>query len=129
MPGQLLRKTVARALRLRCPRCGSGRLFAGLFTMHERCASCAMLFEREPGYFIGAMYINYAMTAVLSIGGFLLLDAYTGISVTAQIVLWGAFAVAFPLFFFRYARSLWLAVDYRISPEEPHLRVVRGRDT
>ncbi len=129
MPVLLLRKTVARALRLRCPRCGTGRLFAGLFTMHERCASCDLLFEREPGYFIGAMYINYAMTAVLSIGGFLLLDAYTAISVTAQIVLWGAFAVAFPLFFFRYARSLWLAVDYRISPEEPHLRVVRGRDT
>ncbi len=125
---QLLRKTLAQALRLRCPRCGTGRLFAGPFTMNERCAACALLFEREPGYFIGAMYINYAMTAGLSIGGFLLLDAYTAMSVTAQIVLWGAFAVAFPLFFFRYARSLWLAVDYRISPEDAQLRVVRRRD-
>jgi len=95
--------------------------------MHDQCASCALKFEREPGYFVGAIYINYAATAVVSIAGFLVLDAVTTLSLTAQMVGWGLFAIIFPLAFFRYSKSLWLAIDYIFNPEEPQLRVVRGR--
>ena len=94
--------------------------------MHDRCAACHLRFEREPGYFIGAIYINYAVTAVLSVGGFLLLDAYAHLSMVVQIITWTAFGIAFPLCFFRYSKSLWLAIDHLLSPDEPPLRVVRG---
>lgn len=94
--------------------------------MNHACAVCHLVFEREPGYFVGAIYINYAATAVVAIGGFLLLDAYTTLSVTTQVVLWSIFGVAFPLFFFRYSKSLWLAFDYFINPEDPQLHVVPG---
>jgi hypothetical protein len=30
---------------------------------------------------------------------------------------WITFGVCFPLFFFRYARSLWLSIDYIVDPE------------
>ena len=106
-----------RGLRLRCPRCGEAPLFRGAFTMHERCPRCGLVLEREQGYFVGAIYVNYAATAVISITGFLLLDAYTDIGLTAQILLWGAFGIAFPLFFFRYSRSLWLSLEYVFNPE------------
>jgi uncharacterized protein (DUF983 family) len=113
------------ALMLRCPRCGQRTLFRGLFTMNRECAVCHLVLEREPGYFVGAIYINYAATAAVAIAGFLTLDACTTVSVTTQIVLWGIFGVAFPLFFFRYSKSLWLAFDHFVNPEEPQLRVVR----
>ena len=117
---------VKAALTLSCPRCGERTLFRGPFTMNHACAVCHLVFEREPGYFVGAIYINYAATAVVAIAGFLLLDAYTTLSVTAHIVLWSIFGVTFPLFFFRYSKSLWLAFDHFINPEDPQLRVVRG---
>ena len=94
--------------------------------MHRECAACHLVFEREPGYFVGAIYINYAVTAGVSIAGFLVLDACTSVSVTTQIVLWSIFGVLFPLCFFRYSKSLWLAFDYLVNPEDPPLRVVRG---
>jgi len=94
--------------------------------MHRACAVCHLVFEREPGYFVGAIYINYAVTAVVAIGGFLVLDACTTLSVTTQVVLWSIFGVAFPLCFFRYSKSLWLSFDHLVNPEEPPLRVVRG---
>ena len=75
------------------------------------------MFEREQGYFVGAIYVNYAATVVIAIAGFLLLDAYTDLSLTAQIVLWSIFCIAFPLFFFRYSRSLWLSIEYLFNPE------------
>jgi len=122
-----LRRAVRAALLLRCPRCGQGRLFRGMFSMPQRCEVCDLAFEREPGYFVGAIYVNYAATAALTIGGFLLLDAYTTISLTLQLVLWSAVGIAFPLWFFRYSKAIWLAVDFFFSPEDPPLRLIRKR--
>jgi hypothetical protein len=48
----------------------------------------------------------------------LTLDYCTSISLSQQLLLWGSFAVLFPLFFFRYSRSLWLSVDYLFNPAE-----------
>ena len=103
------------AFTLSCPRCGQRTLFRGPFTMNRECATCHLVFEREPGYFVGAIYINYAATAGVAIVGFLILGACTTLSVTAQIVLWSIFGVAFPLFFFRYSKSLWLGIDHLVT--------------
>src|SRR5947207_2571652 len=43
----------------RCPKCLRGSVFSGLTTMRERCPDCGHKFEREPGYFFGAMYASY----------------------------------------------------------------------
>ena len=109
--------TLRQGVRLRCPRCAEGPLFRGWFSMHVRCPVCGLRFEREQGYFVGAIYVNYAMTVGICVVGFLALDAYTGLSLTAQIALWSVFGVLFPLFFFRYSRSLWLSVEYLVNPE------------
>ena len=45
----------------RCPRCGEGRIYESGMKMNERCPVCNLLFERERGYFLGAMYVSYAM--------------------------------------------------------------------
>src|SRR5436190_295853 len=39
------------------------RLFTGWFTMRPECALCGMRFERAQGYWVGAIYVNYAVTA------------------------------------------------------------------
>jgi len=44
-----LGRALDRAVRLRCPRCGRSPLFTGWFTMHERCAVCGLVYERNPG--------------------------------------------------------------------------------
>jgi uncharacterized protein (DUF983 family) len=86
--------------------------------MHPECLVCDLTFEREQGYFVGAIYINYGATALLLVAGFFALERFTDISVTQQLLLWGAFAIAFPLGFFRHSRSLWMSLDYMFSPAE-----------
>ena len=83
-------------LRLKCPRCGVGPLFLKPFRMYEECPNCALKFEREQGYFIGAMYINYAATVAIAVPGFFLLDAFTGMTINQQLALWVPFAIIFP---------------------------------
>ena len=33
--------------------------------MHERCPVCDLKFEREAGYFLGAMYVSYGLALVI----------------------------------------------------------------
>jgi len=86
--------------------------------MHLNCLSCDLRFEREQGYFVGAIYINYAVTAIILITGFFSLDYLIKPSLGLQLAVWCTVGVCFPLLFFRYSRSLWLAVDYFFSPED-----------
>lgn len=87
------------------------------FTMRQACALCGLVFERAQGYFVGAIYINYAVTTTIAIGGYFLLWSTTSISTGAQLAIWGLFVVVFPLWFFRLSRSLWLALEYLVNPE------------
>ena len=106
-----------RALRLRCPRCGRAPLFRGWFTMNVVCAVCDLTFERAQGYWVGAIYVNYAVTVTIAVAGGFLLWTRAGVDPARQLALWMPFVVAFPLWFFRYSRSLWLGLEYGLNPE------------
>jgi uncharacterized protein (DUF983 family) len=110
-------RIVRRALGLRCPRCGGTRLFTGWFTMRRECALCGLRFERAQGYWVGAIYINYAVSATLTLAGYFILWARTELSTAAQLAIWIPFLLVFPLWFFRYSRSLWLALELWLNPE------------
>jgi uncharacterized protein (DUF983 family) len=107
---------IARAARLRCPACGRGRIFRGWFTMHERCADCGRPFGRGPGYFLGSIYFNYGITALLVIAMFFTFFFTEVITSGQSLVVLSVFALVFPLWFFRYARALWIAFDELWDP-------------
>lgn len=69
-----------RGWRLQCPRCGARTLLRTWLHMYERCTACDLRFEREQGYFVGAMYVNYAVTVAIVVSGYFLLAAWTTMS-------------------------------------------------
>jgi uncharacterized protein (DUF983 family) len=105
-----------RALRLRCPKCGQSAVFHGWFAMPHRCAACGRLFNRSPGYFLGSIYFNYGLTAVLVVVAYFSLYFSELMSGKPLLAVLTVFIVVFPLWFFRYARSLWLALDEFVDP-------------
>lgn len=110
---------LGRALRLRCPRCGGAPMFAGVLRMHPACAACGLRFEREAGFFLGSIYLNYGLTAVVNTVTWVVLRF--GLELPAAWILPGLllFSLTFPLFFHRYARALWLSLDQRFDPQRP----------
>jgi len=109
--------SLSRALRLRCPRCGETPLFRGWFAMAEACVLCGLRFERAQGYFVGAIYINYAVTTGIAVSGFFLLWGLLEFSTRDQLLVLVPIVVVFPLWFFRYSRSLWLALEWSFNHE------------
>ena len=109
----------------RCPRCRMGNIFRysifrGFPKMHERCPVCDLKFDREPGYFLGAMYVSYGLGI-----GVIALIATVIWSLTAwwitkdiiwAVVLFLPLAPTITLF----ARVLWIYLDQTIDPEQRH---------
>lgn len=106
---------IAAMLKRRCPRCLTGRVFSSIFRMHTRCPDCDLVFEREPGYFVGAMYISYAL-ALLAVAPVYLVLTFMHIAfatIIAALVV--QLTVLSPLLF-QYARVLWLHIDQLVDP-------------
>jgi len=85
--------------------------------MHARCPTCGLRFEREEGYFLGAMYIGYALSLAMIVGIGSLLWFFTRwplqkVTVWA-IVLFLPTAPALTLF----SRVLWIYMDQAFDPE------------
>ncbi len=87
--------------------------------MHERCALCGLKFEREAGYFLGAMYISYGLALFSIMGLAILLWSYTRWSLQKTIV--GALLLFLPLAppLTLFSRVLWIYLDQAIDPEKP----------
>ena len=97
---------VLRALRLRCPFCGQGKLFRGWFAMHQQCEACGKSFEREPGFFLGSIYFNYGLTSLIVAIAYPMLLFGCGFQEyeTPLLIGAGVFVLLFPMWFFRYAQ-------------------------
>ena len=101
-----------RGIRLRCPCCGYGQLFATRFRTHERCSVCDERFEREPGQWFGAVYVNLCLTLLLVTGGYLLARAFTPLSPVQQLWIWIPLAVIGPLLLHRPSTGLWTSLVF-----------------
>lgn len=93
-------------------------MFTGLFHMHATCPECALKFEREPGYFLGSIYINYGLTALITTVAWIVLRFVYGFEARPLAIGLLTFCVVFGVFFFRYARALWLALDCRFENDQ-----------
>ncbi len=103
-------------LRLRCPRCGQGGLYEKVFTMRKKCPECGLLYEREEGYFTGAMVVGNMISGLIVAPLTLLL--FAGGADMREIIytLLGVGLLLMP-FVFWYARAIWLYFDFMFNPE------------
>ncbi len=114
--------TLKDILGQRCPRCRLGTMFhrsifRGWPKMHLRCPVCGLLFAREPGYFLGAMYISYIVGMGLVAAFAVAVWAVTAWGFTKDVVvalvLFLPLAPAITLF----SRVLWIYLDQTVDPE------------
>lgn len=99
----------------KCPVCKEDNVFQSkgnvfllkMPIMKDRCSNCDHRFEKEPGYFTGAMYVSYGLCIIEMISILLLFQAFAihydylfySLSL-AVILLWP--------FNFRMSRIIWM---------------------
>lgn len=107
-----------RGLRQRCPVCGKGKVFQGIFATYEHCPVCHFVYEREPGYYTGAIAINLVATELLIAIIAVPVAASQAFSIPAMIAIGAVLCVGLPLLFFRPTKSLWISIDHMLHPVE-----------
>lgn len=111
-------------LRLRCPRCLEGKVWRRFLSMNAACPVCGLVFEREPGYFTGAMVVSYAI-AVPALGAIVIgLMTIGGLDAVPALVIGDIAYLALVPFIFRYSRVVWLHFDWGLDPD--HTKDSRG---
>ncbi len=105
-----------RGLRQRCPVCGRGKIFKGWIKTYERCPVCNYAYEREPGYYTGAIAVNLAVSELLIAAIAVPLAASQSVSLTVLILLGCTLPFLLPLLFYRPTKSLWMSFDHFVHP-------------
>lgn len=120
---------LSRCLRLRCPVCGRASIVARPFHIRHHCPSCDALFQREAGFFVGAIMVNVVTTEVVIIAVYLIsllfISSHYQLMITFLIVL----ALLFPLAFYHHSWSIWLAFDHLVEKLPRHVAPTTGRTT
>ena len=98
--------------------CGIGKLFQNWFRMNTDCTNCGATFQREAGFFLGSIYFNYGLTALVIAIAYPVLLFNELVPKAWLMPCAMVFALLFPIWFFRYARALWLGFDQFCDPRQ-----------
>lgn len=118
-----------RSLFCRCPTCGEKPIFAPVketrslqdwFTPLDGCPKCGYAYEREPGYFLLAIWgVNYGVIGLGGMSAYFILRTLTDLRPMALFLLCVLPAPFLSVLFARHAKSMFLAMDHFC---DPHLR-------
>jgi uncharacterized protein (DUF983 family) len=110
-------------LKMQCPRCHEGPMFNGEMlnpknfdAMYSHCPNCGLRYERELGFYWGAMYLSYGLSVgvifFVSLGIYYLAgDPDTWVYMTGVVVS----IVLLTPFLYRYSRVLMLHLFGSVS--------------
>ncbi len=112
-----------------CPFCGGAPVFHGLVFMNRKCPACGHVYEREPGFFVGAMVFSYLLGAFSTVptvvlGIFVLRAEVLTVVATAIAQL----VVTCPLLI-RFSRLIWIQIDARAQGKIDRDEARRNRET
>jgi uncharacterized protein (DUF983 family) len=113
---QGLLRRIGAALRFRCPRCCKGAVWRAPFRMNVVCPVCHLVYEREPGYFTGAMYASYFLGIFLTLPVWMWM-LFAGAELVPILVVAFALVLALTPVSFHYSRVIWMHIDCYFNPK------------
>jgi hypothetical protein len=89
--------------------------------MRDRCPPCGHRYERESGYWVMAIVVNTAVMEILFAVMFLAIVVATMPGVDWKLLLIALVATngVFPIFFYPFSKTLWVAIDLYMHPDDP----------
>ena len=107
--------TLGRCLKLQCPVCGRASIVVRPFNIKSRCSNCHAVFQREEGFFVGAIMANVVATEVLILLIYFACLLLTDFDERVVLPILFITGVTFPLLFYHHSWALWLGMDYLIE--------------
>ncbi len=113
--------TVVNILTCKCPKCEKGELFykkGNIFLlqmpkMNAHCNECHFKFEKEPGFFFGAMFVNYGIAVAEMIASLVVFWHFLDLSPLHVFMVIASVSILTGAFNLRISKSIWLYMFYK----------------
>lgn len=115
---------VKSILKMKCPKCHEGDLFCnkniykfkGFLDMPNYCPKCNQSFRIESGFYLGAMYVSYALTIALNVSVFVALMTFDAFTLTNFFTTAGILSLVCMPYIVKISRSIWIAMTISYDP-------------
>jgi len=89
-----------------------------LLDMTEKCSHCNLVYQMEPSFFYGAMYVNYAIAVAISVSVFVAMYVLgDGFKLSTYLVAIIASMIVFSPITFRLGRMIWINLFVKYNPQ------------
>ncbi len=99
----------------KCPNCKKGVIFGAKKSiwnfpkMNSHCTHCGTAFEKEPGFFVGAMYVSYGLGVAEAIATYIIAQNFFTNSLDLRMIpIITGVMVALTYFNIRLSRTIWI---------------------
>lgn len=108
-----------------CPRCQNESMYVQknpyrlnqVLTMHESCSHCKLVYQIEPSFFYGAMYVSYAVNVALGVAAFIIAHVFIGLELIPSFVtIVATLLVLYPPVL-RLSRNMYINMFVSYEPE------------
>ena len=107
-----------RTCQNRCPRCGVGKILKNIFTRNKSCGVCELEYNREDGFFLGGIPVNYGLICVFWIVPWLFFYMLGLVSAIVAVLVAIIGAIAFAYLGYAYCQCLWLGLYFSFAVSE-----------
>jgi hypothetical protein len=101
-----------------CPKCHEESMYLDanpfnimkIYAMHEKCSHCKLVYQIEPSFFFGAMFVSYGLGVLIAIFTFLLSFFVFHVNLKTSFI---AIVVALILcntLIMRWSRNIWINI-------------------
>ena len=112
---------VIAALTCKCPKCKNGKIFnnrgnlllLNIPKMNDKCPVCNYKFERETGFFFGAMFVSYGLAVAQMIASLVVFWYFIDLSPLRVFAIIATIAVLLGTINFKLSRSIWIYIFYK----------------
>ncbi|WP_129750018.1 DUF983 domain-containing protein [Flavobacterium beibuense] len=109
-----------KIMQCKCPNCKKGEIFESsgnilllrMPRMHVSCPNCGFRFEKETGFFFGAMYVSYGLAAGIMIAAIALLWGILDLNPLWVFIVIAVLIVFTSTYNFMLSRTIWIYFFY-----------------
>ncbi|WP_343747811.1 DUF983 domain-containing protein [Fluviicola sp.] len=111
--------------KMRCPQCREGDFFLShpydmknLGKTHEHCPKCGLKYEKEVGFYYGAMYVSYALGVALFVTCWVSFNLFfPGTGTWTQIAIISGLSIVVSPYFYALSKIIWANLFFSYDPE------------
>lgn len=108
-----------------CPKCQNESMYVdknpfhltNVLKMNTKCSHCGLVYQIEPSFFYGAMYVSYGLNVAVGIAAFIISYLFCGASMKTSFITIVATLIVLGPMVLRWSRNIYINMFVHYDPD------------